>query len=92
METIIEWEKIDFYKLLKVSSHSSQIFDVLGGHSAYGTHTSAPTEGTVLVTPVFHFNRGGAKEEVTETCRKYLNYLQRFVKAFEQAHKQAESS
>src|SRR5262245_40857580 len=76
METIIEWEKIDIYELLKVSSHQSQIFDVLRGHPAYEPHMSA-IPGTQrpsinFVTPVFHFDREGAKEEATETCRKYL--------------------
>jgi hypothetical protein len=89
IEATIEWEDIDIYELLKTSRLSSKIFDVNMPHAAYGNHASAsgPERPSVsFVRPVFHFEREGVKEEVTATCRKYLDYLERLVRDFSQAH------
>jgi hypothetical protein len=43
------------------------------------------TPGVNFLRPVFHFEREGAKEEVTKTCRKYLDYNERLVRKFLEA-------
>ena len=98
IETVAEWENIDLYELLKVSKPSieSMIFDVTRQHPAYGVHRSwlpgTEPPSVNLVRRIFHFERKGVKEGVTATCRRYLDYLEKLVREFEQAHKQNDSS
>ena len=94
IEAIIEWENIDLYELFKGSPFfKSDILDLNRQYPVFGNHMSAPpaaeTPSVSLVRPVFHFEREGAKEEVTKTCRKYLDYLERFVREFLEAYKQS---
>jgi hypothetical protein len=90
---IDECETIDIYELLKNPPHySSDIFDVHRQHPAYhDTHRPAAfgTESPSLnlERSVSYFDRGDVKEEVTVTCQKYLDYLEKFVREFEQDHK-----
>jgi hypothetical protein len=97
IQTLVEWEDIDIYELLGASrpSFESGIMDVNRQHP-YGVYASgipaSPPPSVSFVGPTFHFDREGAKEEVTATCRKYLDYLEKFVRDFLKAHKQARSS
>jgi hypothetical protein len=91
IETIVEWQDIDIYDLFKSSQVHSKIFDV--NNPAYDT-TMPPGNrpSRVSVTfPALYFDREGVKEDVIETCKKYLDYLERLVQEFMRVHANTES-
>jgi hypothetical protein len=93
IETIAELEDIDIYDLFKSSPIHSKILDV--NNPASDTNSAMPP-GTraprVSVTfPAFYFDREGVKEDVIETCKKYLDYLERLVQEFMRVHADTES-
>ncbi len=57
------------------------------GHPAYGFHWFAPpgTPPPEVGKQVHYFEMGSTKEEVTETCKRYLELLERLVQEFDQA-------
>ena len=86
IETIVEWQDIDIYDLLKSSTVHSKIFDV--SNRAYDSAMppgSRPSRISVTF-PAFYFDREGVKEDVIETCKKYLDYLDRLVQEFMRVH------
>jgi hypothetical protein len=91
IETIAELEDIDIYDLLKSSPVHSKIFDV--NNPAYDTTMPPGTRPSrVSVTfPALYFDREGVKEDVIETCKKYLDYLERLVQEFMRVHADTES-
>jgi hypothetical protein len=91
IETIAELEDIDIHDLLKSSPIHSYIFDV--NNPAYDT-TMPPgtrTSSVSVTIPAFYFDREGVKENVIETCKKYLDYLERLVQEFMRVHADTES-
>jgi hypothetical protein len=97
IQTLVEWQDIDIYELLETSRppFKSYILDVNRQHPAYGVYASgmpaSPPPSVSFVRPTFHFDREGAKEEAIETCKKYLDYLKKFLCEFLRAHEQGES-
>jgi hypothetical protein len=84
IETIVEWQDIDIYDLLKSSPVHSRIFD--SAHDESMPAGARPLRGGSVTFPAHYFDREGVKEDVIETCNKYLDYLERFVQEFMRAH------
>src|SRR5262245_58123919 len=73
IDTIVEWQDTDIYDLLKSSTVHSKIFD--SAHDESMPPGARPLRRGSVRFPAFYFDREGVKEDVIETCKKYLDYL-----------------
>jgi hypothetical protein len=83
-DTTVEWEEVAIDELL------SPNFDLLREHPAYGMHRRSNLPGSSASAKVirrkYYLEQENGKEEMTALCERYLNFLEKVVREFEQAH------
>ena len=83
-ETIVEWEEVAFDGLLSAN------LDPERQHPAYGMHRRSSIPGLSASAKVmrraYYLEQESGKEEVTSVGERYLNFLEKVVQEFEQAH------
>jgi hypothetical protein len=77
--TTVDLEYIPMVELLSADLH---------GHPAYGFHWFGPpgTQAPHVMRPAHYFKLGGDKVDVTQTCKQYLDLLEKWVREFKEAH------
>jgi hypothetical protein len=80
-ETIVEWEDVGIDELLSIN------IDVERQHPAYGMHSQPGFSASAKVMRrAYYLEQENGKEEVTAVGQRYLNFLEKVVQEFEQAH------
>jgi hypothetical protein len=90
-DKIVEWEDVAIHELFSAN------FDLERQHPAYGMSRSSPSvallrgEGDLSAAATvrrraYYLEQENGKEEVTALCERYLSFLDKVVREFEQAH------